>query len=334
MLRLVKSLVPSAVRGRIKDIYEDVLRRFPRKHVGLPKHGLSPCQVYPHGEHFFDILAETACKELAPLGVDRQTPIASIGSCFAEEVGVQLKRRGFNYLQVEKSTMSFSADWGRVYTIPNFSQIVDYSLDPDFPVLVEKDARGWIDPLRDYSAEASWEGKEEAETAIRAHRAKSREVFERAAVLTVTPGQNEAFYDRKHDVYWAHKPSAEIFERAPDRFEPRAFGYQQNLDTLKGALGKLLDFNPKLKVILTVSPVPAHATFCGENVVSESFAYKSQLRWVVHEVVSHFKDRVAYFPSFEMVLAYNPDSFKSDNRHVKHHVVGRIFDMLSSGLSG
>ena len=45
-----------------------------------------------------------------------------------------------------------------------------------------------------------------------------------------------------------------------------------------------------------------------------------------------YPEQVFYYPSFEMVLAYNPNSFVFDNRHVMRKTVKRIFKALDKGL--
>jgi hypothetical protein len=57
------------------------------------------------------------------------------------------------------------------------------------------------------------------------------------------------------------------------------------------------------------------------------------LRLVADEAVKAFPDRVHYFPSCEMVLAYNPAAFKADNRHVKYGVVSRIMRTFLNGIA-
>lgn len=69
------------------------------------------------------------------------------------------------------------------------------------------------------------------------------------------------------------------------------------------------------------------ATFSDDEIITHSFAGKCLLRTVA-ERVTHTIPRVWYFPSFEMALAYNPSNQMSDNRHIKHRRVDRIFRML------
>ena len=46
---------------------------------------------------------------------------------------------------------NFSANWGRVYTVKNLRQIIDYSLNNTTPILIEKFKDNFFDPIREHS---------------------------------------------------------------------------------------------------------------------------------------------------------------------------------------
>ncbi len=58
--------------------------------------------------------------------------------------------------------------------------------------------------------------------------------------------------------------------------------------------------NPRLNVLLTVSPVPLTATASGQHVLSATSQSKALLRAVAAEITQDF-DRTDYFPSFELI---------------------------------
>ena len=89
--------------------------------------------------------------------------------------------------------------------------------------------------------------------------------------------------------------------------------------------------NSDLDIILTVSPVPAFATFIDSSVVLESFAAKCLLRSVVHRITKDCSG-VYYFPSFEITLCKNPKTYTADNMHVKKRRVRKIFSILEKSL--
>jgi hypothetical protein len=325
MLRFAKAVLnalPRGARRRVRDWIEDVRRRRPAAHRGLERFGLAAAQVYPRGTNFDDCVGAGIAGQLEGLVIGKDTPVASIGSCFADEFASHMRERGFNYVTAESDVFPASANWGRVYTIPSLRQIVLYSTADDFPMSVERGAEGWFDPLRE-PAVGHLATAEQAAAAIRDHRAASRRAFAEARVLIVTLGQNEAWIDRQSGLVWARRPPDPLL----DRFEPRTFSFEDDVSWLDDALQRLRRLNEQLDIVLTVSPVASYATFCGAEAVTQSFAGKCLLRAVAERIVRSLP-RVWYFPAFEMALAYNPHTLNADNRHVKNATVDRIFQLL------
>ncbi len=331
MGQFLKKLLPGRLKRWLRDLPETFRRLFPKKHAGVPKHGLNPTQVYPEGINFDEVLLEATRVKAGGFKIKKDTPVSSIGSCFAEEFAHHMISKGYNYLRAPGDRFNASCDWGRVYSIPNLKQIVDYSFDPRFPMLTEKTEAGWFDPLRDHST-PFYKSEEEARAAITSHREDSRKVFTSTEVLAITLGQNEIFRDRSSGLAWARKPPQNIIDRDPGRYHPEELSYESNVEGLKQVVSTLLAKNPKLTLIMTVSPVPAFATFVDPDVVAQSFANKCLLRTVVRTVQAAFPGKIHYFPSFEITLAYNPYTYKSDNRHVKRQAVARIFRIFEDAL--
>ena len=325
-MSLAGRFLPRGLKRRLLDRFEDFRRRHPSPHRGLEQFGLPGTQVYPHGDNFDRCLTAGIAGQLQGLTVRRDTPVASIGSCFANEFATHLREAGFNYLDAESGVFPASANWGRVYTIPSLRQIVMYSTAESFPAPIEQAGGKWFDPLRD-SAIGDFRTREEADSAIRRHRVASRQAFADARVLIITLGQNEAWIDRRSGLAWARRPPQEILDRDRERFEVRSFLFEEDAGWLEDALTRLRQHNHDLDIMLTVSPVASYATFCAADAVTQSFAGKCVLRSVA-ERMTRTLPRVWYFPAFEMALAYNPRTFTSDNRHVKNDTVDRIFALL------
>jgi len=323
----LRALLPAVVRRRLRDGFEAARRRFPAAPRALPQYGLAATQVYPQGENFDLILEQAIAGKLDGLGLGPRTPVASIGTCFAEEFAHFMQARGMNYVRTEPDVFAASANWGRVYTIPNLLQIVRYSFEPDFPILVERSERGWFDPLRDY-ATPHFGSEEEAKNAVLRHRQASRVAFTQCEVAVITVGQNEAWSERSSRLIWGTIPPKDILAARRSAYEVREFSLAENRAALDQALDALKRANPKIRFLLTVSPVPSFASFTDSDVVSRSFANKCLLRAVVDEAIAARPGEAFYFPSFEMVLCYNPTNFRADNRHVKYRSVDRIFGLL------
>jgi hypothetical protein len=326
LAKAVYRALPRRVQRRVHDYLEAWRRRHPEAHQGIERFGLAPAQIYPRGINFDDCLRDAIAGTLEDLVIRKETPVASIGSCFADEFASHMRRGGFNYVAAESDVFPASANWGRVYTIPALRQVVMYSTQDDFALAIEHSAEGWFDALRERAA-GHFASYEAAAEAIRAHRAASRRAFATARVLIITLGQNEAWIDRRSGLVWAQRPPDEIFEADRARFEPTTFPFEEDVAWLQDALSRLRGLNADLDVLLTVSPVATKATFCGAVAVTQSFAGKCVLR-AVAERVRGAVPRVWYFPSFEMALAYNPYTLAGDNRHVKNSTIDRIFNLL------
>lgn len=331
-LNFIRRLVPRGIRRLLGDTLETWHRWRVPAPSGLPQYGLGPTQIYPEGAHLVSVLQTATAQKLSGISLKPTTPVASIGTCFAEEFAYFMGDKGFNYIRTEDDALAASANWGRVYTVPNFLQIVRYSTDPSYPLLVEQTTDGWFDPLREPRVRLD-PGRKAAEHAIRDHRRASEKALTQCEVLIVTLGQNEAWVDSKNSVVWAVRPKPDVFESRPDDFRVIEFGYVENVAALQEAVGILASANPGIRILFTVSPVASYASFSDMDVVSASFANKCLLRAVVQEVVRSRPGKLFYFPSFEIALCDNPGNFRADNRHVKYATIDRIFSVLTQSTS-
>ena len=146
LIRLIKDL--------IKDNLEDFKRLLPRNLKEDKNNNLSHNQIYPSGKNLIEILNSNAKENLKDLNISKKSKIASLGTCFAEEIASHFKNQEnkLEYINLEKNIFNFSANWGRVYTIKNLFQIVSYSIDKiEMPIYVEKHKDIFFDPLREYS---------------------------------------------------------------------------------------------------------------------------------------------------------------------------------------
>ena len=81
---------------------------------------------------------------------------------------------------------------------------------------------------------------------------------------------------------------------------------------------------PRVKFVLTVSPVPLYASFHSTDVVTGNSYSKATLRSAAQEIVDRHDD-VDYFPAYEMVTATRADDVWSDDTlHVRREVAAVI----------
>ena len=265
--------------------------------------------------------------------IDRSTPIGSAGSCFAVEIAHRLQSNGFNYVITEPhlnpgSNFSNScARWGIIFNTPSFRQLVERAFGVnDLPNIVWSRKNGnsveLLDPFRE---DISFQSIEEYERDLSNHVSAAREALLKAKVFVLTLGVNEV---------WKLKSDGSVFSRAPWRIasslvERKVMSVEDNVNELEAMLKTWRKFNPDIKLVISVSPVPLHATFRGEehHVISANALSKSTLRVAAEEFVKR-NDGVYYFPSYETVMYCTENAWAADERHVSREAVGNVMKLF------
>lgn len=265
--------------------------------------------------------------------LDKTTPIGSAGSCFAMEIAHELQRKGFNYVVTEPypdaatGLSNACARWGIIFNTPSFRQLVERAFGTmELPRVLwtskQDGKRIYLDPFRE---DIWFNSVEEYEADFAGHLKAVREALTTACVFVITLGVNEV---------WRFKSSGAVLQRSPWRVasalvESHVMTVDENLDQLQRMLDVWRSFNPDLKLIVTVSPVPLHATFRGEtqHVVTANTHSKAVLRVVAEEFVARNRD-VFYFPSYEVVMTSTADAWMPDLRHVQKHTVERVMQLF------
>jgi hypothetical protein len=86
--------------------------------------------------------------------------------------------------------------------------------------------------------------------------------------------------------------------------------------------------NPNMRFVLTVSPVPFHATFRAMDVVTTNTLSKSLLRTVVDDLAYRL-DFVDYFSSYEIVVnRLRSISWMEDQIHVSSEMVAHVMSVF------
>lgn len=319
--------------GTVKAAFEDIRGQLWRNrvgpHRGLPHHGMVAHQVYPQGNNLsLDFMTQP--NDPKTRFIQKSTPVASMGSCFAVEIKQYLEKGNFNFITTEDSWAG-SAGWGRVYTTKNMLQVIQYSFCDFWPQIpISHNDRGFFDPYREGNFFST---REEAEKDNTRHRREARNALGSCQVLVLTPGQNEAWITIGDGLAWARKPPPELFaEACEESFALKRYSLAENVENLDNALNILWQNNPTARVIFTVSPVPSSGTFFDVNVAVRSFENKANLLLAVKEVVNSYPQRAYYFPSFEMAVLSNNPNLQLDNRHVRPKVVKQIMDCFDQSF--
>jgi hypothetical protein len=250
--------------------------------------------------------------------LDRTDRIVTAGSCFSQRLGRALRGQQFRLIDTEPVSSDprdlgdqaaahgyglYSARYGNIYTVRQLRQLLEEAYgrrEPGDPVW-EKDGRHY-DALRPNIEPDGFGSPDEVRTARKAHLACVRAAFEQADVFIFTLGLTEA---------WVHKPSGQVYPLAPGvlagRYDPAKhvmvnFRVGQIKEDFEAVLAQLRSINPRLRVLLTVSPVPKTATATDVHVLAASTYTKSVLRACAGELYEDHPE-IDYFPSYEIIVA-------------------------------
>jgi len=268
--------------------------------------------------------------------IDRSTPVVSAGSCFASEIALALQREGLNYVITEHnsngrvsvqpsddSPSDSSAAWGDIFNTPSFRQLVESAFGlRKLPRILWQLGDYFLDPFREdikFASVAEYEANHDK------HIAAAREALEKAEVFIITLGLNEVWYFKMDQSVFSRSP----WRIAPSFVEHRTLSIAENVAELQLMLDILRANNPRVKVIVTVSPVPLHATFLHEtyHVIEANMHSKAVLRVAAQEFVER-NSETYYFPSFELVTYGFENPWADDHRHVAPEAVSRIMEMF------
>lgn len=301
-----------------------------------PVHRFHSWQVWPGSYKNKAIPGKFPLPESPGFAIDRMTPIASMGSCFARQIRKNLIRSGYNYITEETehpASIHASAAWERTYNTFTMRQIFEYTFGSFEPAV-----RWWISPetgqVQDpFRRIILYESLDEARADFENHRECSRKALTRAKVLILTLGLTEVWEDSR-DGSVICLPSGPYVNEGGDMssYVFRVTRYQENLDNLEAIHGFMAENNPDCRFIITVSPVHLWATFREDSdVISASCNSKSTLRAAADEFVCRH-DNVTYFPAYEMATIFTMMMGKTcfeagkENFHVNKDTIAVIMN--------
>ena len=331
LIRQGRLLVPGSAK-KLRYLKHDVINyvkyNFAKEHTGEDSWALKDFQVYPVGKNIETFYQQNALIDEKHRTIDKKTPLCSIGGCFGEHFRFFFVDNGYHYLITEPN-ITYSCAWGRQYTTANLRQVFDYTFG-EFKVesrLYETKIGymgkgGIIDPYR----ETFYGDFEEGYADLEKHRHASREALTKCDAMVIIVGQSEAWVNRDDESVFIHRPPADIMERR--HFEFRQFGVADNIKNLESIVAYLREFNPKCRIILTVTPVPSYATFVDRNIIDWSLLNRSVMIVAVHELAEKYREFVSYFPAYEMVMMIARNPLIYDNRHARLQAIDSVMEQF------
>ncbi|HUA54453.1 MAG TPA: GSCFA domain-containing protein [Candidatus Sulfotelmatobacter sp.] len=196
----------------------------------------------------------------------------TMGSCFARNLAISLTRQGYDarYMNIaEHVNTTFSnrayVDW------------LDGKLDGD--------VRERIEALM---------GDE-------ARRELLIECIRDTDVFIYTLGVAPCFFERGTGRFVLPRPSMINTRTLAEKFEFRTTTVAENVDNIRYIIDFMRRLNPRMTIVITLSPVPLQITFEYESAVVADCLSKSTLRIAAHEIMQLGLPKLHYWPSFEIV---------------------------------
>ena len=267
--------------------------------------------------------------------------VMSAGSCFAANIVPYLEKSGFHYIRTETRHPltrvpaenfgydNFSASYGNIYTARQLLQLLRRALNLWQPKEHAWEIDGeFIDPFRPglrYRARS----RTEFDLLTRQHLDCVRQAFEDATVFVFTLGLTEAWVSRVDGAVFPACPGTVAGEFDANRHGFLNMSVSEVVADVNEFLREARKLNSRLRIILTVSPVPLVATATGGHVLPATIYSKSVLRVAVDEVVRNNED-VAYFPAYEIVTGPQApwEFFEADRRNVSKAAVETVIRAL------
>ena len=248
--------------------------------------------------------------------VVQRTRVSTYGSCFAQHFGRALQRRGFGWLLAETppeglseataNTFSygqFSSRPGNIYTTSLLRQWTDWAIAGGHgPEEVWKKDERYYDPFRPRVEPNGFASAEEVLASRAVTIAAFRSSIETADTLVFTLGLTESWVNIETDYEYPMCPGTVAGDFNPQRHVFRNQNYPTVRANLVEAIRLMRSVNPKLRFLLTVSPVPLTATKSDNHVIVATTHSKSILRAVAGAVAEEQRI-VDYFPSYEIITS-------------------------------
>ena len=220
--------------------------------------------------------------------ITHQQKLLLIGSCFTENIGEKLKKYKFSVLENPNGILFNPVSVAEALT--GYIDRIQFT---------EKDLFNYNEGWHSWKHHSRFSGltAEESLLKINASTIEAYHYLKEADYLMITFGSS-----------WIHTLSEKALNAKPgsvaannhkapaDWFIRRLMTTEEVLRTLDNVLYRLFHFNPKLKIIFTISPV----RHLREGVV-ENNRSKAVLIQAVHHLVDKF-NKLYYFPAYELVI--------------------------------
>lgn len=247
--------------------------------------------------------------------VSHDHPIVLLGSCFTDNIGAQLLKRGFDaavnpcgtlYNPASIASTLLDVLYQRPYTSDDIFQHEgkwhSFSHHSRFSAPTQKECLDKINAATELAAEK----------------------LRTASTLIVTFGTAYVFRHRE-----TNQVVANCHKLHPDTFTREMLSHTQIHGLWKKMVRELLARNPKLRIIFTVSPIRHTADGTHGNTLS-----KATLLLAIDRLVADFQENVTYFPAYEIMMDDLRDYrfYAADMVHPSEVAVDYIYSIFADSV--
>ncbi len=209
--------------------------------------------------------------------------VVLLGSCFSDNIGAKMHGALIN------ATVN---PMGTLYNPMSIARGVQRLIECRPVAGQELFMQGGVWNSYDFHSRHSKPDKQVAIDHMNARIEQGHQALETAQLLTITLGTS---------IVYRLKATSEVVancHKVPQHeFERKMATVGEMTDVLDAMLTALHEFNPGLKIILTVSPIRHIADGLDTSSLS-----KASLRVAIHEVMKRHRDYCDYFPAYEIML--------------------------------
>jgi hypothetical protein len=243
--------------------------------------------------------------------------ISTAGSCFAQHISQHLSKLGIKtykaelpptFLKSDHAELAtfdiYSARYGNIYTTKQLRDLIDQSIGirPQINDIHQNDDGSFTDMLRPSFTTIKYTKHSDLIELRSHHLSCVKEIIYKSDVFIYTLGLTEAWENSKEDYVYPVCPGTAGGNYDDSLHKYVNYEFEDVQSDLKYSIEKLRECNPKIKIILTVSPIPLAATFENKNVAVSTCLSKSVLRSVAEWAKNKY-DFVDYFPSYDILTS-------------------------------
>ncbi|MEO0773467.1 MAG: GSCFA domain-containing protein [Pseudomonadota bacterium] len=275
--------------------------------------------------------------------------ISAAGSCFAQHIARQFRKRGYNFMDFEPAPAmiddrmadefgygQYSARYGNIYSVRQLIQLFARAFDRFSPqdTVWEKDGR-FYDPFRPSIQPGGFASEAECLLERTHHLAQVKTMLKQTDIFVFTFGLTEAWENTNDRAVLPTCPGTIAGTFDPDIYAFKNFRFAEILRDAQTFIRFAHEHNPDMKFLFTVSPVPLTATATDQHVLPATVYSKSVLRAVCGELMMEH-DFVDYYPSYELVASHPMRGafYRPNMRQVASEGVARVMDIFFRAHGG